>query len=57
MQEKKSFTVRQRALEQSILFVSVVKWFLLASVVGLLVGASTTIFLHFLDWGINTAAS
>jgi len=57
MLEKKSFTVGQRALEQSILFLSVVKWFFLASVVGLLVGASTTVFLHFLEWGIGTAAS
>jgi len=56
MSEKGSFSVRQRALEQSILFLSVVKWFFLASVVGLLVGASTTVFLHFLEWGIGTAA-
>jgi H+/Cl- antiporter ClcA len=56
MSEKYSFTVRERALEQSILFLSVVKWFLLASVVGLLVGASTTVFLNVLEWGIGTAA-
>jgi H+/Cl- antiporter ClcA len=54
--EQSSFRVRGRALEQSILFLSVVKWFFLASVVGLLVGASTTVFLNVLEWGIDTAA-
>ena len=47
--------VRDRVLEQSVLFLSVVKWFFLASVVGVLVGVSTTLFLGFLDWGIHTA--
>jgi H+/Cl- antiporter ClcA len=47
--------VRDRVLEQSVLFLSVVKWFFLASVVGVLVGVSTTLFLGLLDWGIHTA--
>ena len=47
--------VRDHVLEQSILFLSVVKWFFLATVVGVLVGVSTTFFLAFLEWGIHTA--
>jgi H+/Cl- antiporter ClcA len=53
--ELSSPVVRDRVLEQSVLFLSVVKWFFLASVVGVLVGVSTTLFLVFLDWGIHTA--
>jgi H+/Cl- antiporter ClcA len=47
--------MRERVLEQSILFLSVIKWFFMASVVGILVGFSTTIFLRFLEWGIDRA--
>lgn len=39
-------------LEQSVLFISVVKWFLLASGVGIIVGASTAGFLFTLNKGI-----
>jgi H+/Cl- antiporter ClcA len=42
--------MRKRLTETSILFVSVVKWFALASVVGLLVGGSTALFLWCLRW-------
>lgn len=42
--------------EQSVLFVSVIKWFFLATIVGFLVGVSTSIFLKALDWGIGFSA-
>ncbi len=38
--------------EQSILFISVIKWFFLASVTGAMVGASTALFLNGLDMAI-----
>ncbi len=47
--------LRDRVLEESILFLSVVKWFFLATIVGILVGISTTLFLAALDWGIEFA--
>ena len=45
--------MRRRLTETSILFVSVVKWFLLASAVGLLVGGSTALFLWCLRWSTD----
>lgn len=42
--------MRQPVIETSVLFVSVVKWFALASVVGVLVGGSTSAFLSVLAW-------
>jgi H+/Cl- antiporter ClcA len=46
--------MRKRLTETSILFVSVVKWFALASVVGVLVGGSTALFLWCLQWATGT---
>ena len=46
-----------RFTELSILFFSVAKWFLLASVVGLLVGLSSTLFLIFLQSSVAFAQS
>ena len=37
--------IRARAEEQAVLFLSVLKWFLLATAVGLLVGLPTALFL------------
>lgn len=42
--------MRRRLTETSILFISVVKWFALASVIGVLVGGSTALFLWCLGW-------
>lgn len=39
--------------EETVLFISLVKWFFLAAIVGLIVGVSTTFFLKSLDWGIG----
>lgn len=45
--------MKNRIIEQSILFVSVLKWFLLASAIGVIVGFSTTLFLKGLEWSIS----
>ncbi|MGD8352065.1 MAG: chloride channel protein, partial [Nitrospirota bacterium] len=47
--------MRRRVLEESILFISVAKWFFLASVVGAVVGFSTAIFLKTLSWASEAA--
>ena len=38
--------------EETILFISVVKWVILASVIGIIVGLSTTVFLKALNWSV-----
>jgi len=45
--------MKSKIIEQSILFVSVFKWFLLASATGVIVGISTTLFLKGLEWAIG----
>jgi type III secretory pathway component EscS len=40
-----------RLTEQTILFISVIKWVILATIVGIIVGISTTIFLTLLNPG------
>ncbi len=47
--------MRKKVMESSILFVSIVKWLLLASCAGIFVGASTTLFLKLLEAGMNFA--
>jgi H+/Cl- antiporter ClcA len=42
--------MRERIAEQTVLFVSIVKWFLLATVIGAIVGLSTGAFLEALAW-------
>ena len=44
---------KQLFLEQSVLFISVAKWFFLASCVGVIVGVSTSYFLRILNWSID----
>jgi len=48
--------MKNRFLESSVLFVSILKWLLLASVAGAVVGLSTAIFLRALDMGIGFAS-
>jgi H+/Cl- antiporter ClcA len=43
--------LRKRLKEETVLFLSILKWFVLATVVGLIVGASTTVFLLALNGG------
>ena len=44
--------MKRRLKEETILFISVVKWVFLASVIGIIVGLSTTIFLKALNWSV-----
>jgi H+/Cl- antiporter ClcA len=45
--------MRKRVLEQSVMFISITKWFFLATGVGIIVGFSTSIFLKALEAGIS----
>jgi H+/Cl- antiporter ClcA len=47
--------VRQTLTEGSVLFASVVKWFVLATLTGAIVGVSTTVFLKVLAWSLTLA--
>jgi H+/Cl- antiporter ClcA len=48
--------MNKKFIESSVLFVSVIKWIVLASCVGVIVGISTYVFLKLLGMGINAAA-
>jgi H+/Cl- antiporter ClcA len=43
---------RKVLLEESVLFISIIKWFLLASCIGIIVGISTSFFIKILNWSI-----
>ncbi|MEN6385390.1 MAG: chloride channel protein [Phycisphaerales bacterium] len=47
--------MRHKIAEETVLFVSVAKWILLATIVGLIVGLSTTIFIKILIWSSRFA--
>jgi H+/Cl- antiporter ClcA len=47
--------MRKKIVEESVLFISIFKWLLLASCIGIIVGISTTVFLKFLGFGIASA--
>src|SRR5579884_2055849 len=42
--------MRQKLLEQSVLFASLLKWFAIASITGIMVGGITALFLGILGW-------
>ena len=42
--------MRTKLKEQAILFISIIKWVFLASIIGIIVGLSTTLFLKVLNW-------
>ena len=42
--------MKKRLIEESVLFVSIMKWVLLATLAGIIVGLATTIFLRLLAW-------
>jgi H+/Cl- antiporter ClcA len=44
--------MRKRLAEESVIFISILKWIVLATIVGGMVGASTTFFLTALGWSI-----
>jgi|Deesub1362A_J573_1020465.scaffolds.fasta_scaffold00271_21 H+/Cl- antiporter ClcA len=39
-------------IEESVLFISMIKWFVLATAVGVIVGVSTAVFIKILNWSI-----
>lgn len=43
--------MRKRLAEETIIFFSVFKWFILATIIGAIVGCATAIFLKLLSWG------
>jgi H+/Cl- antiporter ClcA len=47
--------MKRHLLEETVLLLSVLKWFALATVTGALVGVSTTVFLKLLDWSIASS--
>lgn len=47
--------MKQRVVEQTVLFISVLKWVALATIIGAIVGASTAIFLKILQWSASFA--
>jgi H+/Cl- antiporter ClcA len=44
--------MKKRLAEESVIFISVLKWIVLATIVGTIVGASTAFFLKTLNWSI-----
>jgi hypothetical protein len=44
--------MKKRLTEESVIFIRVLKWIVLATIVGGMVGASTTFFLENLGWSI-----
>ncbi len=49
--------MKRRIKEESILFISVVKWVFLATIIGVIVGASTAAFVKLLNWSTATCAA
>jgi len=45
--------MKRRFAEETILLISVIKWVFLASIIGAIVGLSSTLFLRLLNWGID----
>lgn len=52
---KKEYAMKRTIAEESILFASVIKWIVLASCTGVIVGLAATIFLTLLSWGTGIA--
>jgi H+/Cl- antiporter ClcA len=44
--------MRRRIAEETVLFISILKWFILATLVGVIVGSATTVFLKLLNWSV-----
>jgi H+/Cl- antiporter ClcA len=44
--------MRRRIAEETVLFISILKWFILATLIGVIVGSATTVFLKLLNWGV-----
>jgi len=48
--------MRKKLKEETIIFISVLKWLVLASVIGIIVGFTTSMFLKILDWATLSSA-
>jgi H+/Cl- antiporter ClcA len=46
--------MHKKVVEQSVLFASLLKWFTIASLIGIIVGGATTLFLQALGWSTHT---
>jgi H+/Cl- antiporter ClcA len=44
----------KKLVEQSVLFASLLKWFVISSLIGIIVGGATTLFLQTLGWSTQT---
>ena len=49
--------MKKSILEQTVLFVSIIKWTILSTIVGIIVGAATTVFLKLLGWSVGAVQS
>jgi len=49
--------MKKRIAEETIIFISVIKWFILASITGTIVGFATAVFLKILNWSITLSNS
>jgi H+/Cl- antiporter ClcA len=49
--------MKKRLTEETVIFISVLKWISLATAVGVIVGASTTLFVKTLNWGAAAASA
>lgn len=47
--------MKRRVAEQTVIFISVLKWVALATIIGAIVGASTAVFLKILQWSASFA--
>ena len=48
--------MKRRLKEETVLFISVIKWVVLATLAGIITGLSTTIFLKILNWSTNSCS-
>ncbi len=49
--------MKKHLIEESILFISILKWVIIATGIGIIVGLSTTLFLKLLDWSLAQITS
>lgn len=47
--------IKRKLAEQTVILISISKWILLAAIVGMMIGISTTLFLKLLNWSIAFA--
>ncbi|HVO64886.1 MAG TPA: chloride channel protein [Syntrophales bacterium] len=49
--------MKKHLIEESVLFISILKWVVFATGIGIIVGLSTTLFLKLLDWSVAQSTS